>query len=368
MSTNDSTISKTDEPVSQQLDEIPLSIDINTALLSALVFFSTLVAAYVAAEVILPIILAFVLQLILEPGMRTLERWRVPRPFAAILLIVLSLGGLVSLGALASGPTASWLRDFPNDLPRIEEKLQFLSRPVETLAKELQKADSIGQDSSGDVVARQSLGLTEALFRGTQHFASGMLETILVLFFLLVYGDTFLRRLVEIMPTFKDKRHVVDLSRQIEDDISAYLATITLMNASVGFATFLIMWSCGVGAPATWGVVAFFLNFVPIMGPFFGVGLFSLVGLVALPTLWQAVLPAALYLLVHVVEGEAVTPLLLARRFTLNPVLIIISLVFWFWMWGIPGAILSVPMLAIIKIICDGVKPLNAVGHFLEGD
>jgi predicted PurR-regulated permease PerM len=356
------------EPLPQQLEEIPPSIDFNTVLLSALVFFSTLVAAYVAAEVILPIILAFVLQLILEPGMRALERWRVPRSLAATLLILLSLGGLVALGALASGPAASWLRDFPDELPRIEEKLQFLSRPAETLAKALQTADSIGQDPSRDILAHPSLGLTEALFRGTQHFASGLLETILVLFFLLVFGDTFLRRLVEIMPTFKDKRHVVDLSRQIEDNISAYLLTISLMNACVGFATFLIMWSCGVGAPAPWGVVAFFLNFVPIMGPFFGFGLFLLVGLVALPTLWQAVIPAALYLLVHLVEGETITPMLLARRFTLNPVLVIISLIFWFWMWGVPGAVLSVPMLAIVKIICDGVKPLNAIGHFLEGD
>ena len=170
------------------------------------------------------------------------------------------------------------------------------------------------------------------------------------------------------MPTFKDKRQVVDLSQQIEDNISAYLTTITLMNVAVGVATCLIMWFCGVGAPIMWGVVAFLLNFVPIMGPFFGVGLFLLAGLMALPTLWQAALPAGLYLLVHVLEGETITPMLLARRFTLNPVLVIISLIFWFWMWGVAGAILSVPMLAIIKIICDGVKPLNAIGHFLEGD
>ena len=83
--------------------------------------------------------------------------------------------------------------------------------------------------------------------------------------------------------------------------------------------------------------------------------------------LWQALLPAGLYLGFHLIEGETITPMLLARRFTLNPVLAIISLVFWFWMWGIPGAILSVPMLAVSKIICDRVRPLAAFGHFLEG-
>ena len=83
---------------------------------------------------------------------------------------------------------------------------------------------------------------------------------------------------------------------------------------------------------------------------------------------WLSLLPAGLYLLVHILEGEMVTPMLLARRFTLNPVLVIISLIFWFWMWGIVGAVLAVPLLAIAKIVCDGIKPLNAIGHFLEGD
>ncbi len=141
-----------------------------------------------------------------------------------------------------------------------------------------------------------------------------------------------------------------------------------MMNAAVGTATGLIMWLTGVGDVIMWGVVAFFLNYVPIIGPFFGVILFLATGLILMPTIFWGLLPAALYLLVHVLEGETITPMLLARRFTLNPVLVIISLIFWFWMWGVPGAILSVPMLAIAKIVCDGVKPLNAVGHFLEGE
>jgi predicted PurR-regulated permease PerM len=361
------------EPVGKETpdsgrDDMQLPSDPNTVLLAALVLFAALVAAYVASDVILPIILAIALKLLLEPAMRTLTRIRLPRPLAALLLLLFGLGGVFALGASVSGPAANWIQQVPNDLPRIQEKLQFLSQPINALGKILHKADSMGQGANVDDVALPNLGLTEALFRGTQHVAGGLFETILVLFFLLVFGDTFLRRLVEIMPTFKDKRQVVDLSQQIEGNISAYLATITLMNVAVGVATCLIMWFCGVGAPIMWGVVAFLLNFVPIMGPFFGVGLFLFAGLMALPTLWQAILPAGLYLLVHVLEGETITPMLLARRFTLNPVLVIISLIFWFWMWGVPGAILSVPMLAIIKIICDGVKPLNTIGHFLEGD
>ena len=205
------------------------------------------------------------------------------------------------------------------------------------------------------------------LFTGTRNFASGFFTTILFLLFLLVSGDTFLRRLVEILPSFSNKRQAVDIFQQVESDISGYLVTITLMNAAVGVATAMVMWLTGIGDPILWGAVAFLLNFVPILGPIFGVVIFLLAGLLTIDTLWQAFLPAGLYLGIHLTEGQLITPMLLARRFILNPVLVIISLVFWFWMWGTPGAILSVPMLAITKIICDRIRPLAAFGHFLEG-
>lgn len=347
-------------------DDIPLPSDPNTVLLTGLFVFAVLACAYVAAEVVLPIILAFVLKLLLQPGMRLLERVRVPRSLAALILIAVGLSAILAIGAGVSGPARDWVARLPEGVPRMEEKLQFLKRPIETFSSLLHKADNLGQPEAAS--GGQGLGITATLFRGTQHFASGLFETILVLFFLLVSGDTFLRRLVEILPRFKDKRQVVDISQQIESNISAYLVTVTIMNAAVGIATAAVMWACGVGDPILWGVVAFLLNYVPIMGPLLGVVLFLFAGLLAIPTLWQAVLPAGLYFLIHLVEGEAVTPMLLARRFTLNPVLVIISLIFWFWMWGVPGAILSVPMLAIAKIVCDGVKPLNAIGHFLEGE
>ena len=180
-------------------------------------------------------------------------------------------------------------------------------------------------------------------------------------------GETFLRRLAEIVPNFSDKRKVVALSQQIEADISAYLLTITVMNAAVGAATGLAIWTSGLGDPLLWGGIAFLLNYVPIMGPVVGVFVFLLAGLVTIDSLGQALLPAALYLAIHLIEGETVTPMLLARRFTLNPVIVIISLIFWFWMWGVPGAFRAVPMLAIVKLLCDGVTSLTPIGHFLEG-
>jgi predicted PurR-regulated permease PerM len=190
---------------------------------------------------------------------------------------------------------------------------------------------------------------------------------VLFLFFFLVSGDIFLHRLVEILPRFSNKRQVVEISQQIGSNISAYQVTIKIMNAAVGIATALTMWLTGVGDPILWGTVAFLLNYVPILGPALGVLIFLFAGLLTHDTLWQALLLAGLYLGFHLIEGETITPMLVARRFTLNPVLVIIALVFWFWIWGISGAILAVPMLAIGKIICDRLRPLAAFGHFLEG-
>jgi predicted PurR-regulated permease PerM len=159
----------------------------------------------------------------------------------------------------------------------------------------------------------------------------------------------------------------VAMSHEIEHNISAYLVTITIMNTLVGIATALAMWAIGLPDPVLWGALAFVLNFVLILGPLTGVCLFFIVGLLTFDALWQAVLPPAAYFGIHAIEGEWATPMLVARRFTLNPVLVIGSLIFWDWMWGIPGALLAVPMLAAFKIVCDRVRPLAAIGHFIGG-
>ena len=167
------------------------------------------------------------------------------------------------------------------------------------------------------------------------------------------------------MPRFQEKRQVVEIAAEIEQNISAYLLTISLMNALVGIATGVAMWLCGLPNPLLWGTAAFLLNYIPILGPLTGVGMFFAAGLLSLAWPWQALLPAALYLLIHVVEGETITPMLLANRFTLNPVVVIVSLFFWHAIWGVPGAFLAVPLLATAKIICDRIAPLQPLGHIM---
>ena len=350
-------------------DELPIPSDIKAVYLGGLVVLAVLAGCYVAAEIVLPIVLAFVLKLVLQPAMRALERLHLPHGIAAVLIILVLFGALGGLGTALSGPAASWAQKLPSGIPKLQQRLSFLSQPFAAVEKLADKAQGLTQGNQPKPVpvAVQGSGLSDQLLTGTRSFSSGFFETAVVLFFLLANGDTFLRRLVEILPRFRNKRQAVEISQQIERDVSAYLFTITIMNLVVGVATGAVAALCGLGDPVLWGTIAFLLNYIPILGPILGVGVFLLVGLLSVDTLWLALLPAGLYLTIHIVEGETVTPMLLARRFTINPVLVILALVFWYWMWGVPGAILATPMLAITKIICDRIHPLMAFGHFIEG-
>jgi predicted PurR-regulated permease PerM len=356
----------------EEPEEMPLPSDLKVIFLGGLFVLALLAIAYVASEIVLPFVFAFTLNLMLQPALRGLERLYVPRILAALLLILALLGTIGGLGKAISGPASTWSAKLPEGIPRLQERLSFLRQPIDTLQQFLQQVEDLGGPaaSSSAIPPAQGPTLLAKLLTQTRNFAGGLLTTVLFLYFLLVSGDIFLHRLVEILPRFSGKRQVVEISQQIESDVSAYLATIIIMNVAVGIATASAMWLTGVGDPILWGTVAFLLNYVPIVGPTLGVVIFLLAGLLTIDSFWQALLPAALYLGIHLIEGETLTPMLLAKRFTLNPVLVIMSLVFWFWwfwMWGIPGAILSMPMLAVAKIICDRIRPLAALGHFLAG-
>jgi predicted PurR-regulated permease PerM len=350
--------------------EKPLPTDPKTIYLGGLFTLAMLVAGYYAQAIVVPFIMAFVLKMMLQPLVRVLGRWRVPRAVSAIAAMLVLAGVLAILAVLLSMPAATLAQAVTEGLPRLEEKLRFLQRPLAGVQDFLQKAQEVagGGDKEAEKVAIEHVGVLSLIFSGTRAAIEGMLTTAIILFFLMLSGDTFLRRGVEILPNFEHKRRAVEISQQVESDISVYLLTIISMNALVGLAVGVAVGLCGLGDPVLWGTLAFILNFVPIIGPITGMGLLVLAGFMQFDTVGLALLPAGLYLLIHLLEGELVTPALLARRFTMNPVAVIISIVFWYWMWGVPGAVLAVPMLAITKILCDRIKPLMAFGHFLEGE
>jgi predicted PurR-regulated permease PerM len=335
-----------------------------TGIFVLLLFYSL----YFAAEIIVPLCFAVLLKLLLQPAVRVLQRLRFPSSVAALVVIIVLFGGLGMVGYALSGPATAWIERAPESLPRLEQQLRVLQRPVQQLVRATQRVEKLAEaPNDGATVTVKGPGLMNYLFTGTRSVLAGFGITVLMLFFLLASGDLFMRKLVEILPSFRDKKQAVTMSHEIEHNISAYLVTISIMNLLVGIATTMAMAALGLPDPMLWGAVAFVLNYVLILGPLTGIALFFIVGLLTFDTLWMSLLPPAAYLAIHIVEGEVVTPMLVARRFTLNPVLVIGSLIFWDWMWGIPGALLAVPMLAVFKIVCDRTRPLAAVGHFIGG-
>ena len=353
--------------------ELVLPRDVKSVYLGGLFFLATMVAIYFAASIILPVVLAMILKLLLQPALHPLERLHIPRALAALMVVIMVVGGMVGFGALVSTPAVTWVQKLPEGFPRFQQHIKVLTQPLAEVGGVLERAEKAtqeaaqGQPTGTPSVTVKGVGIVNALAMGTFNLVVGILTTILLLFFLLASGDTFLRRVVEVLPRFKDKRQAVDIVQNIEHDISAYLVTISAINLMVGVATGAAMHFSGVGDAVLWGAAAFLLNYVPILGPLVGVCMFGLVGMLSFDTIGLALAPAGLYLLIHVIEGEFVMPLILAKRLMINPVIIILSLIFWYWMWGVAGAILAVPILAIVKIICDRITPLMAVGHFLEG-
>ncbi|HXT80505.1 MAG TPA: AI-2E family transporter [Acetobacteraceae bacterium] len=351
-------------------EDMPLPTNPQTVLLMGIFILMLLVVLYLAADLLLPIVLAIVLKLLLQPLVRLLERLHIPRSLAAagsILILLMALAGTIS--ALA-GPASSWAGKLPSALPQLRDNLVLLHRPLGAIQDMVHQLEGLGGGEAISLPQAPSIrsgNLIGAVFSGTATVTAGLFTTILILFYLLVSGETFMRRFVEILPRFRDKRQAVELSIHVERDLSAYLITVTLINAVVGLATGLEMWACGVMNPLLWGVVAFVLNFVPILGPMVGIVIFLAASVLSFGVSWLVLLPVGLYLAIHIAEGEIITPMLLAKRFTINPVAVILALVFWYWMWGVPGAVLAVPMLAIAKIIADDIRPLRAFGHFLEG-
>jgi predicted PurR-regulated permease PerM len=365
----------TEEPVSSadSLAEHPASVEMppprnyQAILLAGILALLLTYSLYLAREIAIPVVFAVVLQFALQPIMRALERLHIPRVLAGALMILGFLACVAGLAMTLSAPAADWMSKAPQSLSKIEDKIYFLKEHVAQLQDTLHQVETMANSAGREmpVVTLEGPGLTSSLFSGTTSLLTMLGTVTLLLFFLLVSGDMMLRRFVEILPRLSNKKQAVEITRQIESQVSIYLATIGLINAAVGVATGLAAYFCGLPDPVLWGTLAFALNFIPILGPLTGIVLLLLVGLLTFDQIGQAVLPAGIYLVIHIVEGEAVTPMLMARRFVLNPVLVIMSLIFWYWMWGIAGALLAVPMLAILKIVCDRITPLMALGHFL---
>lgn len=347
-----------------------LSFSERDARLTGLVILAILAVAYTlyfGRDIILPVVMAAVLNLLLQPLMRVLnQNLRLPMPAAALMVIVLVFGVITAITLTISLASSGWTERAPESFAILKQKLAFLAAPLTYAQEMLSTLENMGAPKAESVKAvAEGNSLPGIILFGTASTLGQFFSVIILLYFMLASGDRLLRGLIEVLPRFSDKRRAVEIASQIQFNITRYLMTITAMNVAVGVATAAAMWACGLSDPVFWGAVAFLLNFVPILGPLVGIAVFFAAGLIALPWPFPALAPCLAYAVIHLIEGETVTPMLVARRFELNPVLVILSLLFWHAIWGIPGALLAVPLLAILKILADRIEPLKSLGHLI---
>ncbi|MCI0454893.1 MAG: AI-2E family transporter [Candidatus Dadabacteria bacterium] len=300
--------------------------------------------------------------------MRGFKRLYIPEPLGAALVLLILVGATGYGVYQLSEPAAGWIAKAPESLRRIEQKLIALRKPVEQVSKATEQVEKITKMDDGkktQVVELKDPGLSNLLLNQTPGVIIGTVTMFILLYFFLASGDLFLLKLVRVLPTLKDKKRAVEIVRQIEQNVSTYLFTVTMINAGLGVAVGLAMFFLQMPNPLLWGVMAGFLEFIPYLGPTVGLTVLTLVALLTFENLGHALLVSAVYLGLTAIQGNFIAPMVLGRRLTLNPMVIFIALIFWGWIWGIPGALLAVPMLATFKIFCDHIEPLTPIGEFL---
>jgi predicted PurR-regulated permease PerM len=327
-------------------------------------FFYTL---YFARALILPFTLALLLNFLLRPVVRALKKIKIPELAGAVLVLIALLGsagyGVIRL----SGPAAEWINKAPESLHQIELKVGFFRKPLEGVnnaVEELKRITRMGAEKKPEVEIKPP-GITDAVLTGTREVIVKSSVMFILLYFLLASGDLFLRKLIKLFPKLDKKKQIVKITREVEHHISRYLYTVTVINIFMGISVGLGMYLIGMPNSLLWGVMAGFLVFLPYIGPLIGISIVTIVAFLTFDSIGRILLAPAIYIALETIQGQIVTPMVLGLRFTLNPVVIFIWLIFWGWMWGIVGAMLAFPMLTIFKILCDHIQPLAPIGEFL---
>ena len=196
-------------------------------------------------------------------------------------------------------------------------------------------------------------------------FLIAAMEVLILLYFLLAAGDLFLQKLIKVLPNLRDKQKAVEIARKTEASISTYLLTTFAITFTEGIVVALAMWALGMPNPLLWGAMVVVLEFIPYLGAAIMTAILTLAALTVYDTLGEALLVPAVFLGINVIQGNFISPALMGHRLALNPVALLVGLTFWFWIWGLPGAFIAVPLLATFKIFCDHIESLAAVGEFL---
>lgn len=343
----------------------------------ALVLLTTLAvvaAAWLAQSVILPVLLAIFLSLIGNPIIRALRRLYLPRALAAILVVA---GGLALTGVLVAQliePAKEWAHDVPKQVSRLTPKIKTFIKPVQDANR---VAENIAQAAGGSAASAQKPMVVNATaeedklisLAATPKHLTQVFSVILLTLFFMIFGENLQRHAIELLPGRRKKKLTVEILQAIEREMSRYVMTISIINVAMGFAIALALHFIAqytIQEALLWGTMAALLNYAPYVGPAIGVAVMLIVGFVQEDQLWLALLPAGIYLALHTLEGQIITPIILGKRLAISPLILIVALLVFGSGWGIVGLLLAVPMLACVKIVLSKIEGMDGWARLLE--
>jgi predicted PurR-regulated permease PerM len=342
-------------------------VDARHVSLVILTFLAVLYTLHVAAAFFLPIVVAILLNLLLSPSVRLLRNYlHLPVPLGAGIVIIVLLG-LIGFGATRLAPAASaWVARAPESIATLKRRIQPLRGPMERVNQAAEQVEqATDMDKKTQEVEIKGPGLSQQVFGGTTAILGSLMVVIFLTYFLLASGELFLQKLVGVLPQLKDKKTAVRIVRETEAQVSVYLVVTTLINLGVGVATGVALALVGMPNPVLWGVVAAVLNFVPYVGGLVNTVILALAAFLTFDDVGRALMVPFVFTVINILEGNLITPWIVGRRMRLNTVAVFVGLIFWWYLWGITGALLAVPIMASIKIACDHIAPLAPIGEFL---
>ncbi|HXG98677.1 MAG TPA: AI-2E family transporter [Gemmatimonadales bacterium] len=318
----------------------------------------------------IPIALALCFQALLTPAVRGLGRLRIPAPAGAAIVVLGALAVLVVGGWALSGPASEWVDQAPANIATARRKLRELGRPLDWLTAAAEGTPAVNPPAAAPNAPApptpppaQSL-FAQLLGRATTVVA-GLLEVIVLVYLMLAAGSMLFRKLVKLLPAPDDLRTATDILNRTELIVANYLTVTALINVGQGLAVGLAMWAIGMPDPFIWGVVTFVLEFIPYLGGAIIVGLLLIDGFSVFPGLGRVLLAPAIYLVISMLQNNVVSPYVYGNRLKLNPLAVMIFVLFWWFIWGIPGVFLAIPIAATLKVLGDQVPGLSPLGELL---
>jgi len=328
-------------------------------LLNAMLFLALMYTITLAKVLLIPLVLAAFLGLALNPLVAAGTRVHLPRWLAASVLMIGLIAGIGSGVSMLAQPAIGWFHGAPQAIKSFLPKVKHLTQPLEAANRATQTLVS-GNTGTIRTPAAPATPMTISAWdvvSTTPKVLAAVLSVVLLVFFFLIYGDTMLRRLVEITPSFGYKRHAVVIVRSIQTEVSRYLLTALLINAGLGAVTAVMLWLYKVPDPLLWGAVAMFANFIPYVGAIVTTAVLAVVCMLyANEMSLHVFLPVLTFAGITALEGNLVTPMIQGHSMRLSPIAILLWLLVWGWLWGIPGALLAVPMLTCTKLIAERVR------------